>query len=87
MSNGIVEQFKSPEIIIGMFKPDQDEVDQKIYEGIVEFNIDQKIQVENLSSEDGVPIIFSGTNSQRSESVATSDNSNTDSDSDGPKYD
>ena len=29
--------------------------------------------------------MFSGTNSQRSESAATSDNSNSDSDSDGPK--
>ena len=31
--------------------------------------------------------MFSGTNSQRSESAATSDNSNTDSDSDSHKYD
>ena len=40
ISQGIEERFKPPEIIIGMFKPEQDEIDQKIYEGIVEFNID-----------------------------------------------
>ena len=40
LSNGIEEKFKPPEVIIGMFKPDEDEIDQKIYEGIVEHNID-----------------------------------------------
>ena len=40
LSHGIEERFRPPEVIIGMFKPDQDEIDQKIYEGIVEYNID-----------------------------------------------